>query len=62
MIILEMVRIDINIGIQQGGGPEAVSAFWSGGWQIVSEASQKISAPPCRGVTSFTGGWQQLIH
>ena len=41
---------------------EAVSAFWSGGWQIASEASRKFSPPPCRGVASFTGGWQQLIH
>ena len=49
--------------------PEAVSAFWSGGWQKASEASPKFSPPPCefspppyRGVASFTGGWQQLIH
>ena len=43
---------------------EAVSAFWSGGWQIASEASRKFSPPPCEfsRVASFTGGWQQLIH
>jgi hypothetical protein len=40
----------------------AVSAFWSGGWQIESEASRKFLPPPCRGVASFTGGCQQLIH
>ena len=41
---------------------EAVSAIWSGGWQIASKASRKFSPPPCRGLASFTGGWQQLIH
>ena len=58
-----------NVGVRLTKNPgrlellsEAVSAFWSGGWQIASEASQKFSPPPCRGVASFTGGWQQLIH
>ena len=32
---------------------EAVSAFWSGGWQIASEASGNYRHPP-------TGGWQVL--
>ena len=39
---------------------EAVSAFWSGGWQIASEASRKFlpppcefSPPPCRGVSKI---------
>ena len=27
--------------------PGAVSAFWSGGWQIASEASRKFLPPPC---------------
>ena len=36
--------------------PEAVSAFWSGGWQIASEASRKFSPPPCEFRQVLEGG------
>ena len=57
MFVLKLSGIQKLLCSQTAGVKSgAVSAFWSGGWQIASEANRNFLPPPC----TAAEGWQVL--